>query len=387
MAAVIALAMGTAACRPPDPALPAHRHVVGTSPTLPESTTGTAPTTTGPVTVPAIAHLGGTLGLQATSLTGSTTSLSLTLDQVVDPVPPTLDAAESGDRFVQLRFAVKNDGPASFTDAQQPYYPPLAVAVDNTGYTDVSGAQPLPYGGYSPAANDAPGSPGSCAPTLTIPAQTVATDCFVFELPVGVPVVIASVALDLGDSPDGSLGEWLMPSATTAGPTITSDHSPGIAHQGGTLTLRPAGPTTTGPGSAVLDVTLDQVIDPARAPALAPSPASSDDRLTGDRVVALQLTLSNVGNVTVPCAEGQEDELSLGWLVDPDGAGDGGSYSAGLPDPFCPDGFSSPGLAPGATRTGEISFELPSGVPVVRVTAGMSIAGFGSGPGADWQIP
>jgi len=346
---------------------------------------GTAPTTTGPVTVPGIAHLGGTLVLQAASLTGIPTALSLTLDQVVDPVPPALDAGASGDRFVQLHFAVKNDESASFTDQQPPYYPPLMVAVDNTGYTDVSGAQPWPYGGYVPAATDIPGSPASCTPTLTIPARATATDCFAFELPVGVPVVIASVALDVGDSPDGTLGEWLMPTAVTTRPTITSDLPSGFAHLGGTLTLRPAGPPTTGPGSAVLNVTLDQVIDPARAPGVGPLPA--DDRLTGDRLVALRFTLSNVGDVTVPCAEAEEDELTLGWMVDPDAAGDGGSYAAGLPATFCPDGFSSPGLAPGATATGEISFELPSGVPVVRVTAGMGYAGFGGGPGGDWQIP
>jgi hypothetical protein len=386
LAVVGLVAVGTSACSHRVVASHPPHHAL--APNSIPADPGPAVTAPPPATAdaPEVAHLGGSLVLRAVDSMSSSTLLSVTLQNVIDPDPPSPDASAPGARWVELRFTVADDEDAAFTDEVKNDDPPLTFEVDNTGYVNAAGAQPSAYGGYSPAAAGTPGVPGSCRQTLTVAARASAVDCLAFALPIGVPVVIASVALDLGDSAYGTLGEWLLPGATTTAATDDSDPSAAVAHLGGGHTITASTQTTTGPEDAVVNITLDHVIDPARAPMSAL--ASPDDALTGDRPVALLVTLANVGDVTVPCAEGDEGELTVNWYTDPiDTTGDGGYWGDGLPSSLCANGATSPGLVPGATETGEILVALPLGVPVVKVTAGMEFAGYGGGPAGDWQIP
>jgi hypothetical protein len=105
--------------------------------------------------------------------------------------------------------------------------------------------------------------------------------------------------------------------------------------------------------------------------------------------VALRFTLSNVGNTTVPCYEGDEYQLSLVWAFDSDVNEDSGYTTLGLPANICHD-ISDPvfnGLAPGTTATGVIPLELPIGVPVVNALVNLDFAGEAGGPRAEWLVP
>ena len=364
---------------------PRYRAVVTTSST--EPTTAITPTIS-----PEVTKLGGTVVLEATDPFFQATPvapkalLDITLDHVFDQAQPSSnDATIPGDSWVELVFTVRNADTTTFTDEQQDYSPPLTFVVDNVGYADELHAQPIPLEGYGSVDAFAPSRPGPCTEFETIRPGATATACIGFQLPSGVPVALASVALTLGDSQYGSLGEWLIrapKSTTTTGPTPAPGPSLEVAHLGQTLTLTaPAEQLTTGPETSVVKATLDQVIDPFSSSPLVPG--------AGDRVVALRFTLSNVGNTTVPCYEGDEYQLSLVWAFDSDVNEDSGYTTLGLPANICHD-ISDPvfnGLAPGTTATGVIPLELPIGVPVVNALVNLDFAGEAGGPRAEWLVP
>src|ERR1700722_15883299 len=133
LVAVGLVAMGTAACshrviasHPPHPP----HHALAPNSIPPDQ--GPLVTAPGPVTAdsPEIAHLGGSLVLRAVDDMNASTVLSVTLQQVIDPDPPSLDASVPGDRIVELRFSVANDEKAAFTDEVTNYDPPLTFLVD-----------------------------------------------------------------------------------------------------------------------------------------------------------------------------------------------------------------------------------------------------------------
>lgn len=343
-----------------------------------------------------VTHLGGTVLLRAVNSFLAATPevptdalLSITLDHIIDPAQPSsTDGTIAGDRWVELLFALKNADSKPFIDQQPPYAAPLTFVVDNTSYDYEPGAQPLPHEGYASVGTFTPSGPGRCAPALTIEPGATALACLGFQVPIGVPVVLASVALTLGNSAYGSLGEWRIraPTATAATTTTTTPVAPNssleVAHLGQTLTLSaPTEQLTTGPRTSVVRVTLDHVLDP--------DPSSSPSPGMGDREVDLSFTLSNEGNAPVPCYENDEYQLSFDWAFDSDPRGNGGYTAFGLPDGICAD-VSDPvfnGLAPGATATGDIPIELPIGVPVVNVFVGLGFAGDGDGSFGGWLVP
>jgi len=355
-------------------------------------TTAAVPTTTVPAPTsetghPEIADLGGTLVLSAVNNSTEATpvapeaTLAVTLDQVIDPGPPSAGTAVTpGDRFVELVFGLANKDTMPFTDQQPPYYPPLTFVVDNSGYADESGAQPLPHEGYDSVDGYSPSPPGPCTSFLTIPAGKSTTGCVGFQLPAGVPVVLASVALTLGDSEYGSLGEWQIPppaTRPTAGP-VASGPALEVAGLGGSLTLTVPDATV---GTLVVRLTLDRIVDPA--PATPPGPGP------GDRTVALEVTVANVGSATVPCYEGDEYQPTLLWSFDSDPDTNGGYIAQGLPAGACAGvtDIAQNGLTPGATATGDIPVDIPIGVPVANAVVGLGLAGAGGGSQGEWLIP
>jgi hypothetical protein len=345
-----------------------------------------------PTSTPEVTRLGRTLAflavnsfLAATPEVPTKAFLNVTLDHVIDPATSASDAGSiPGDRWVELEFAVKNRNATPFVDRQPPYYPPLTFVVDNTSYANEPGAQPQPHEGYASVDAFTPRR-GRCARDLTIAPGATATACLGFQLPIGVPVVLASVALALGNSGYGTLGEWLVPPARatyTPTPALVSTPSLPVAHLGGTLSL-------TAPSAQLgavverpdIQVTLDGVIDPA--------PSSLGVPGARDHVVAVRFTLSNVGSATVPCYEDDEYQLSFNWEFDSDSNESSGYTALGLPSGICAH-VSDPvanGLAPGATATGDIAVELPIGVKVVNVLVGMGFAGSGDGTTAEWLVP
>ena len=361
-----------------------HRTMPSTTLTVPEPTTPPDDSLT-----PQTARLGQTLDLQAAqgsypgdSVPSNLTAVDLgvTLTDVKDPAPPALDSVDPGDHWIELTFGIKDNRSVSFTNQEPRYNPPLTFAVDNAKYGDEPGGQPLPIEGYDPVENYEPAVPGSCPQISTIAPGATATDCLVFQLPIGVPVVLASVALTLGDTGGGSLGEWRIPPPATTAPATPSDGVTGIARLGETLTLNASGQVSQGPEIPKLTMTLDQVIDPAPTP----SGPSIQPLVPGDRWVALRFTISNVGNVTIPCYENGEYALGLEWAFDPEANGDGGYSTIGLPS--CGHGQYI-GLASGVTTTSDVPIQIPNGVPVVRATTEMGYAGVPNNELYEWLIP
>ncbi len=379
----------TAAPATPAPITPAPGTTAPVTTGSPTSTVAaiTVPTPTSETGRPETADLGGTLVLsavddvnQATPGVATEATLGVTLDHVIDPGPPTPGtSATPGDRFVELVFAIANKDPQPFTDEQTPYYPPLTFAVDNSAYANESGAQPLPHEGYDSVDGYSPSPPGPCTSFLTIAPGQTRTGCVGFQLPAGVPVVLASVALTLGDSEYGSLGEWRIPppaTRPTAGP-VAPGPSLAVAGLGGTVTLTvPDGAD----GTLVVRMTLDRIVDPA--------PATSPGLLPGDRAVALAVTIANVGTATVPCYEGYKYQPTLLWSFDSDPDTDGGYTAQGLPSEACAGVTDTVqnGLAPGTSVTGDIPVDMPVGVPVANAVVGLVLAGAGGGSQGEWLI-
>jgi peptidylprolyl isomerase len=314
----------------------------------------------------------------------TTAAVRIALDDVIDPAPQSLvDAALPGARWVELTFTVRNLESSIIQDVDPPNNDALQFFVDVAGS---AGTVPTEFleqyfslDMYTPS-----GSP-SCARPTTIAARATATYCVGFELPVGVPVLNAGVSFGLPRALTGSAGEWRIsenPTAWTPTPQTLPAPSSSIAHLGGTLIMTDL-PSWGTPGfqTAILRLTLDQVDDPAPAPPLG-------SMRKGERIVGLRVTLSNTGNLVVPCYEGDPDELTIEWDVDTDAAPVRSGYiGVGLPAGLCDDMAHDPGLVPGASATGDILLSIPDGIPVANVVVSMGIGGFGEGPAVEWLVP
>jgi hypothetical protein len=154
-----------------------------------------------------------------------------------------------------------------------------------------------------------------------------------------------------------------------------------VGNIGSTFTFTATEQLTTGAETPALRVTLDQLLDPA------PKSLGTEP---GD--VALRLTVSNIGSVTVPCNGGDPHEITLEWAVNADTSINGGTIAEGLPTSpgFCDtaaDSVGYNGLAPGATSTGDVDFWLPNGYLVTSAQGRLVFAGDDEKPFAEWMIP
>jgi len=139
---------------------------------------------------------------------------------------------------------------------------------------------------------------------------------------------------------------------------------------------------------AAVDITLDNVIDPA------PPFSGSDAPALGNRNVELRVTLANVGDITVPdLDQGDEYVLSIEWQLDPDIANHDGVavyQNEGLPIASCSGGTTQflNGVTPGQSVTGCVPFY---GVwDITAVTSASAIllyAGIYNGSPGEWLIP
>jgi hypothetical protein len=116
-------------------------------------------------------------------------------------------------------------------------------------------------------------------------------------------------------------------------------------------------------------VTVDAIADPAEA-------AEFSDPQDGNRLVAVQLTLTNNGT------SNYDDSVeNMPSIVTPEGF----SYGATLADVTAGQGFDgSLLLTPQDTRTGWVVFELPSEQPIAKLTLALD-SGFGPEAG-EWQL-
>jgi hypothetical protein len=191
--------------------------------------------------------------------------------------------------------------------------------------------------------------------------------------------------------PDGARSDvstTVSPTTSTTDTTTSTSPNPSfseVAQLGGDLTFTATTQLTTGTESAVANITLDQVIEPAPQ-ALFPVATN------GGRNVQLQVTIENDGNVTIPVNQGEEYGLSIEWSLDPDIANSYGvtTYQyEGLPDPSCGTPFQTPqsGIAPGQSMTGCIPFfNLPNDTMVTGASALLLYAGVFNGLPGEWQI-
>jgi hypothetical protein len=175
-------------------------------------------------------------------------------------------------------------------------------------------------------------------------------------------------------------------STSTTTRTFPPQQPSAVAHLGGTLAF--TAQLGSGAPTAALRITLDQVIHN-------PEPyGSSPAYQSGVRDVELKVTMKNVGDVTVPVAEGDEYELSIEWALDPDlGNADGvPTYEyEGLPSPTCigaMTNFPQPGILPGESVTGCVDFgDISTGISVHSATALLLYAGTYNGAPGEWLIP
>jgi peptidylprolyl isomerase len=306
----------------------------------------------------------------------TTAALRIALDDVVDPAPQSLeDPTGPGVRWVELRFDVTNEESSTFHDLEPSYDPALQFFVDVAGA--VGHAPPMFEEQYSPSDNYIPsGSPPCTSPAVVGPRAT-STYCLGVQLPTGVPLLDAAATLRLGLALTGDAGEWRIARSPTT-PTIlpaTPTTSSSVAHLDGTLTVAspPLSPLSSPP---TVRITLDQVIDPGAAPEPPPwNPLPKDERF-----VDLRVTMSNIGDVFVPCSGGQEYVLTITWEIDStESVGGNGYLTHGPPEPCR-------GLVPGATSTGDIVVIMPVGVPVTNVVVFMGYAGAASGSEVEWFV-
>jgi hypothetical protein len=163
-----------------------------------------------------------------------------------------------------------------------------------------------------------------------------------------------------------------------------------VAHLGGTLPFTATDTMGTLHESAAVHITLDQVIDPG------PEGPGSADPPPGHHNVELVVTVTNVGDVTVPdLDEGDPYILSIEWELNPDTANQDGVsvyQFEGLPGPtatcFGQTGQFLNGVPPGRSVTGCIPFgPVPDGTAVTGATALLLYAGIGNGEPGEWLIP
>ena len=147
------------------------------------------------------------------------------------------------------------------------------------------------------------------------------------------------------------------PTTTTPVDTSAPIDPNEVGNIGSTFTFTATKQLTTGAETPALRVTLDQLLDPA---------PKSLGTAPGD--VALRLTVSNIGSVTVPCNGGDPYEITLEWAVNADTYINGGTTAEGLPisPGFCDtaaDSVGFNGLAPGQPGQGTLISDFLLAIP------------------------
>jgi hypothetical protein len=178
-----------------------------------------------------------------------------------------------------------------------------------------------------------------------------------------------------------SPSEPIFPSTSiVTPPTTTVDPPPVDVGDTQSLSAEPV----LGPGNPALDVTLNQVIDPA--PIQDPRHAPPQ----GERDVEMKVTIANVGSVLLP-AQGGRHVLTFTWYLNPSDSvpGHGIEFEQNLPSVTCrgiPQDFTQD-VAPGQSITGCVQFgPIPYSIVVTGFEAALSYGGFGDTYSRVWRI-
>ena len=276
--------------------------------------TGAAPSTS------AGAPSGGPVPIGAT-VDSTADHLRFTVLDMIDDAPAgEFSKPAAGDKFVAIRINVANTGagPANtFADVS-------ATLID-------AGRQR-----FNPTFTDADVGPSYLV--FTIPAGDMRSGWLTFEVPE------ASSPQRFQWQLDRTTAEWDL-LATRQAPSGLAAVAPPEVPLGSAATV-------TGADDVPFELTADQVVDDA-----VPSVGSVEP---GTRLVAVQVTYHNVGNARI-------DEFAEGslTLIDPDGQELGPSFLGTAAGP----GFDGDiELAPGESRTGFVTFEVPRGVTPVKMS-------------------
>jgi len=274
------------------------------------------PTSSTPAVQPGVdAKVGSTLDLQGES---DGEQMSVTLLAVVDPAKPSnpYDRPSRGKRFIGVQIRMQNSGSAVYSDSPSNG----AQLID----TEDQGWDPT-IGGVDPDIGNPKITPGDSRVGL-----------ITFAVPNGVKVATLQFALDSGFADQA--GEWMIDhtqrhAADSGTPSATSEPTAG---PGDTITLNGYDQGET------MAVTVVKVVDPAK------SSDPYDRPSRGHRYVAVELRLSNAGTTTY------NDSPSNGAaLVDTQSHSYQSNFGSVEPD------LGSPRIAPGDSRVGYITFEVP----------------------------
>jgi hypothetical protein len=184
-------------------------------------------------------------------------------------------------------------------------------------------------------------------------------------------------------SPSPSMPRTYATSSPTSTPVTTSPKT--FAHVGDTLSLsaRPV----FGPGTPAFNVTLNQVIDPA-AIQVPNHPAPQ-----GERYVEMNVTIDNVGSVTLPVQENPaEYVLGFTWYLNPsDSLPDvGEEFTQDFPNATCqgvPQYFPQEDVSPGQSITGCVQFgPISDSIGVTGFEASLAYAGYHDDYPGVWRI-
>jgi hypothetical protein len=182
------------------------------------------------------------------------------------------------------------------------------------------------------------------------------------------------------DTSSAFSAEPTVPSTTTGSPPTTTV-GPQHVKVGDTQSL--SAPQVVGPGTPALNVTLNQVIDPApiHDPRHAPP---------GERDIEMNVTIANVGSAVLP-AQGGRHVLTFTWYLNPSDSvpGHGIEFDQNLPSVTCqgaPHDFTED-VAPGQSITGCVQFgPIPDSVVVTGFEAALAYGGFGDTYSRVWRV-
>lgn len=299
-----------------DPANPSTSDATATTVARPTTTTPvtTAPATAGP------SPIGATIDSPAEHL-------AVTVLDLVDNAPAgEFNGPDDGNKLVALRIHVANTAAS----------PANTFAVISAKLIDASGQQ------SSPAFVEANVGPPFFA--FTIPGNDVRAGWLTFEIPTA--AVAQRFQWDLGDD----TAEWDL-AAPRQEPAGVAQSAPPRVPLGTAATV-------TGSDDVPFELTVNQVVDGAE-----PNFGRPAD---GMRLVAVQVTYHNVGT-------GDVDEFAEAALeiVDPDGQEWRASFLGTSAGP----GFDGEvKLAPGDSRVGFVTFELPQATTPLKL-AGQYVDG------------
>jgi Domain of unknown function (DUF4352) len=312
------------------------------TPTTEPATTASA-TTEPQTTVPPTTEASGPAEVGSTiTLEGTDSRIAVTVTAVADPAPPVeFFEPEQRSRYVAVQLRLLNVGDTTFQDSPS------------------NGAQLIDADNQQHAATFETTAVGPDLGSVTIAAGDTRSGWLTFPLPESIVPERFTLALDSGFAEQ--TGEWLLTSGTPTDPSppvLVPESGPGDA-----ITLE-------GLDGEQVEVTPVAVADPA-------PPGEFDQPGRGERFVAVQLRLSNVGDVTY------SDSPSNG-LVMIDSKGQ-------VWDPAFVDSGVGPGfeggsvrLAPGDERLGWVTFKAPADAALAKLTMALS-SGFAEQVG-EWRL-